>query len=152
MKRGEILLSLILLGISVLFFRETYDFPESLLPGTAGPAFFPRMILVALAIFAVVLLILTLRKKESCCVEFPNLSLSAISLVLAILYLLFIPFLGYFIATFLVLVAMMVILKVGKIKKIVGIATGFSVLVYLLFYKLLMVNLPRGTIGKYLGL
>lgn len=152
MKKGEIIFSLIVLGICILLFRETYDFPESLLPGTAGPAFFPRMILVALAIFALTLLVMAFKIKVSSPVEFPNLGLNAINLLLAIIYLLFIPFLGYFIATFLVLVAMMVTLKVGKIKKIVGITMSFSVLIYLLFYKLLMVNLPKGILGRYLGL
>jgi hypothetical protein len=131
--------------------------PASVVP--IGPAFYPRVVLLVLALLSAILIVLDLRATRSLRTAGPGAAAAAgpapnYGLVLATfiefgLYIALLPPLGFRISTFLFVLALQVTLEWPRSAKrwalAVGIAIATSAASYLVFQDYLSVLLPRGT-------
>lgn len=145
MKRGESVLIASIFLVALYAFWNTFSMPVSFDPKVPGPAFFPRMILIFL--FAYIALYVFLRKKK---LQAPPKDREAgiknglLSAVLSVVYLLAMPFLGYFLSTFIYVAALLWLFDVKKITSLVFIPGAFVVVVYFIFFRLMAIDFPMG--------
>lgn len=155
---GEIIFLLILIAISVLGFIEAGTFPVSIFEKTGGPALFPKILFVGLAIFAVIRIIMILRSKEKKKFVFVELfqSTRGVFLLASVVYVLVMEYLGYIISTALFLVVICNYLywkrhdTKGTVKSIILRNVAMIVITFLLyvfFAKVMTINLPQGLFG-----
>ena len=111
------------------------------LRGDAGVL--PRIVFVGLLICAIALLVTSFTKTheqaESTGTDWKRLGISA---GVALVYLILIPILGFYLATFLYLVATMFVFGVKSWKILVAVPVIFNIVIYLAFEKLLTIFLP----------
>ena len=155
---GEIIFLLILIAISVLGFIEAGTFPVPIFEKTGGPALFPKILFVGLAIFAVIRIIMILRSKEKKKFVFVELfqSTRGVFLLASVVYVLVMEYLGYIISTALFLVVICNYLywkrhdTKGTVKSIILRNVAMIVITFLLyvfFAKVMTINLPQGLFG-----
>ncbi len=151
MKR-DTKIGLILFVFSVLFliviipnFIEVDTALASPIEKLIGPRFFATFLGVFLTILSLVLIFAPLLKKEvedAPKMELP-VKLRVIGvIVISIFYILLMSFAGYIVATFLALAGLLWLFGVRKIQALVGNAFIFTLSLYIIFGKLLMVLLP----------
>jgi putative tricarboxylic transport membrane protein len=143
--------TLILAGV---YFYATEQLPSLDIGDPLGPKAFPRLLGVGLVITAVVLLLEILRARKTAAApstaappdprDRKALIVVAAAAGWTFLYFLVFEPLGYILATFDYLIALMSYFNKGKHTANVLTALLFSVLSYLMFTKLLGVNLARG--------
>jgi hypothetical protein len=119
-----------------------------------GPAFYPRIILVLLAILAIWLILEDVitaprraRAAESAPVPRPNYRLVAIGFAVFGGYVIGLSILGYLLATFLFVLGLGCVLgprEVRGLAKLAVVAAGTTLGTYLIFEKYLYVFLPQG--------
>ena len=68
----------------------------------------------------------------------------AITLVATLLYVIFIPILGYLSSTFIFMIGLMTLLKNERVWIYICVATGFVAILYVVFIRVLMIWLPSG--------
>jgi hypothetical protein len=85
-----------------------------------------------------------LRGKDKAAPKIEKTGLVALTLAILIGYFLAMPFIGYFLSTFFFIVLMLHLLSYRKKILIYVIAGGWCVCSYLVFYKLLYIQLPLG--------
>ncbi|HET7596996.1 MAG TPA: tripartite tricarboxylate transporter TctB family protein [Burkholderiales bacterium] len=133
--------------------------PASVVP--IGPAFYPRVVLLVLALLSTILIVLDLRATRSLRTAAPEGAAAAAAgpapnygLVLATfiefgLYIALLPPLGFRISTFLFVLALQVTLEwprsATRWALAVGVAIATSAVAFLVFQDYLSVLLPRGT-------
>lgn len=131
---------ILFLIVEIFFFWMTFSYP-------AIPAFVPRRLLVFLF---VVTLWIAYREWNADKREIVSFNVEFIStLVLSLVYVVLINYVGYVISSALYMFALMVLLGSRKLFMPFVISTGFSVILFLLFTKILTVPLPhliRGTL------
>jgi len=146
--KGELLIPLFLIILSVFLYSLTLDFPSGKLSKTAGPAAMPRLWLYGLVIFNGWLLIQQMRLKENLQKKSDANKMQAFGLAgLVLLYLVVLPYLGYYLTTFLFLLTGSYLLRYRRHWLIFATAAGFTVLSYFVFYQILRVPLPLGIWG-----
>ncbi|MHB9097304.1 MAG: tripartite tricarboxylate transporter TctB family protein [Syntrophales bacterium] len=137
---GNILVSCTLMAVSLVFWVFTFEFPQE----QAGPAVIPRLYIFLILLLSGVVLVRTFRGEEDAVPGVKQPRLTAGVMVALIVYFLVMPFLGYFLSSFLFVVVLLHMLSYPKKGLIYAIAAGWVVFSYFAFYKLLYVQLPLG--------
>jgi len=137
---GNILVPACLMVLSLVFLVFTFDFPEQ----EAGPAIIPRLYIFLILLLAGIILIGIFRGKGKNVPKIERTGLLALVVAALIGYLIAMPFLGYFLSTFIFIVLLLHLLSYRKKALIWLIAGGWVIFSYFTFYKLLYIQLPLG--------
>ena len=148
MKRLDHLSSVFWLAISIIVCIESIRAGFGTLKDP-GPGFLPFISGVTLSAFAIILLAMSLlRKREEDKISNPlkGVNWSKILLCLAILfaYSIFLPWVGYLITTFVLMLLLFILIKRSKLLIEIMIALVTVLASYIVFYKWLNTQLPRG--------
>lgn len=164
MNWSNIIIGIILLAASVFYYYSTMDFPPPTKTENLGPAFFPTLLAVVLAILSLLLVIAGLfprgasrKDKDAAALEGAErleedaFGADAISFQplfaavgLSFLYVGLISVLGYLVSTPLFLIALIRLLGYEKWVNNVIASAGLTIALYLLFVVALGVHLPEG--------
>ena len=147
MNRSKLDLSIgsILCVLGVFLFWNTYTFPPPLQPSAPGAATFPRIIIVMMLFFGI---IMTFQSLSSVIKSAPATQKSifnknfAMAVGLIILYLAFLQYLGFVLDSFLYLCLTLHTRIKGRIKAVLVSAVGVACF-YLIFAVLLNIRLPK---------
>ena len=143
--KAEVVIGLLLIFLSGYLYWLTLDFPQGELSKTAGPAAMPRLWIYGLLLFSAILIVNTIRDKAASNLDNGRNLIQSVSLIgLMIAYLLIVGYLGYYISTTIFLISGAYLLGYRKHWIIAVSGLGFTLLSYLIFYKLLQVPLPLG--------
>lgn len=137
---GNILVSSSLIALCLALFAFTFDFPG----GEAGAAVIPRLYIFLIVILSGVVLMRIFRGKEPSVPAIKQRGLLARVAAVVIVYFLALPYLGYFLDTFLLVVVLLHMLSYPRKWPIYGIAAGWVLFSYFMFYKLMYIQLPLG--------
>jgi putative tricarboxylic transport membrane protein len=137
---GNILIPVCMIVLSSVFLVFTFDFPDQ----EAGPAVIPRLYIFLILILTGIILTEVFRGKEKKVSKVERTGFLALVMAAFIGYFLVMPFLGYFLSTFIFIVLMLHMLSYRKKGFIWLIAGGWVIFSYVTFYKLLYIQLPLG--------
>lgn len=137
---GNILVSCTLIAVAMVFLVFTFDFRVE----EAGPAVIPRLYIFLILLLSGVVLMQVFRGKEEVVPGVKQKGLLARVMAALIVYFLLLPYLGYFLGSFLLVVALLHMLAYPKKGLIYVIAAGWVLFSYFAFYKLLYIQLPLG--------
>jgi len=138
---GNVLLPLSILLMCGVFYTQTLDFPEL---EDVGPEVVPYLWMIILVVFCIFLVFQSVRKSGDPDPEPGQLRTLFIYVAFIIFYLLVIESAGYFLSTFIFLVASMLYLGFRKRLAIVATSLSWIVFSYTIFYYLLYIPLPVG--------
>jgi putative tricarboxylic transport membrane protein len=142
---GQALVPGVLMAIALLFFAVTFDFPME----QAGPALIPRIWTVCLIILCAGVIFFAARGKSDKDPKAGKIGFLLLGMGTMIAYYFAIQYLGYFISSVIFLAVMMYLLSCRKPFIIVSVCTGWLAFSYLVFYKLLYIQLPLGFLENY---
>lgn len=146
---------LIFLAISLALLVQSFSLPQlPLVP--VGPGFYPRIVLIFMAVTSAVLIVQDLRARRAIAADGPAparpqraYGLVALSFAIVAAYIVLLPLLGYRIATVLFVAALQAALEGPATWRqwtvLAAIAVGTSAVTYLVFEQYLSVLLPRGS-------
>lgn len=141
----EIAVSLFFLLIAGAFFIGTLGFEAmGVNPVDIGPAAFPQLLCIAVAIFSLGEIINALRRSKpaNTNLELGNLRKMLYCVFVIAAYIFFLPIAGYFIITPIFVFLIMFILNNRNWKQMILVSIGFTLFVYILFVQVLTVRLP----------
>lgn len=138
---GNLLLPLLIVTIAAVLFIQSLDFPAQ---EDVGPAAVPHLWMAFLACFGVYLIVQAARRMGK-----PDPVPGRVGFVLLfvgwlVAYLMAVEEIGYFVSTFVFLVASMYVLTYRNHVVIFSVSLGWLGFSYLVFYKLLFIPLPVG--------
>ena len=142
---GEILVPSSLIALSILFFVITFSFPEE----EAGPSAVPRLWAFWTCVLCSAILWQVFRGKAKPDPESGRLGFLLLITVLLLGYYFAILTAGYFISSFVFLALMMHILSCKNKWIIFGVSAGWVLFSYMVFYRLLYIQLPLGYFEYY---
>lgn len=145
--RGQFVVILALIYISILFLIITYSFRKS---GVVHSGVIPRIWIFGILACSVYLLITIFTGKESPDPEAGSLRRPIIFILTTLVYIMLMPYLGFFIASFIFLILAILLLEYRRWGVILAVSAGWIIFNYLLFYRLLFVPFPQGIILKML--
>lgn len=137
---GNILLPSCLIVLSVVFWIFTFDFQKEV----AGPAVIPRLYIFLILVLSGLILMQIFRGKEEAVPRLERKGFLASVMAILIGYFLVMPWMGYFLSTFLFIALLLHMLSYRRKRLIWLIAGGWVIFSYFLFYKLLYIQLPLG--------
>lgn len=137
---GEILIPCALIALSLVFFAVTYSFPTE----EAGPAAVPHLWIFWTVLLCSVILWQVFKGTAKSDPKSGRLGFLLLVIVIVIAYYVAMQTIGYFISSFLFLVLLMHILSYKKKVVLYSVAVGWVVFSYIVFYKLLFIQLPLG--------
>jgi putative tricarboxylic transport membrane protein len=137
---GNILIPCCLIAVCSLFLVITFGFRVE----EAGPALIPRLWIYLILILSGIILWRIFHGKDEVVPKIERPGLLALVMVALIGYFLAISFLGYFLSSFLFIVLLLHMLSYRKKTLIYLIAGGWCLFSYLVFYRLLYIQLPLG--------
>lgn len=156
MRRINIWVGMVVFGISVLIYVMTFKFKATLISDNyTGPAFFPRIVAISLALLSITLIVTSLirqkdlEKKEAEINRIFNKTMFrplAASAFLMIYVLFLLEFLGFTISSIILFIVLLLITQTRK-KIFYFIAPLFVIGVSLLFRYGFLVQLPTGFVG-----
>ena len=139
---GNILLPCSLIALALLFFAITFRFPKE----EAGPAVVPYLWVFWTIALCGVILWQVFRGTAEPDPKPGRFVFLALVTGLLIAYYFAIQYIGYFLSSFLFLVVVMHVLAYEKKRTIYIIATGWVIFSYIIFYRVLYIQLPLGRI------
>jgi hypothetical protein len=142
---GEILVPSTLIALSIIFLAITFDFPSE----EAGPSAVPRLWIFWTCVLCGGILWQVFSGKAKPDPESGRLSFLLLVTVLLLGYYFAIQTAGYFISSFVFLALLMHILAFKKKLIIYAVATGWVIFSYVVFYRLLYIQLPLGYFEIY---
>jgi len=152
--KGEIIISgAILLFACILYYVAT-TFRQLLFADKVGPAFWPKTILLVVIVLSGLLLIkdvvIFLRGVkfgpiEGSAQEKEGQMRLIMAIVLSLIYSFSVPYVGFLISIVLFQIFFLLILKVKKIVVLAFFPLSLTLLLYIIFIKVLYIPLPRGT-------
>ena len=146
MKTGNWVAAVFLLSLSSAIWILTSSFPPSDIANTPGPAFFPRLIAVIMAVLTVFMLRENARKNDKSLLfdwASPGMVRNALLFVLSAAYCGLLSFIGFLILTPICLVIMMLIMqRKGMLGWMIFSSLAATAAIYLVFQVLLDVPLP----------
>ena len=137
---GNILLPSSLIALAAIFFAITFSFPME----EAGPAVVPYLWVFWTVALSSVILWQIFRGTAEPDPKPGRFVFLALVTGLLIAYYFAIQYIGYFLSSFLFLVVVMHVLAHEKKRTIYIIATGWVIFSYVVFYRLLYIQLPLG--------
>ena len=138
---GNILIPCILIILSFVFLVLTFRLPVQ---EEAGPALIPRLWIFLIVVLSGIILWEALLGRDKVAPKIERPGLLALVMAALIGYFIAMPYLGYFLSTFLFIVLLLNVLSYPKKVLIYVIAGGWCLASYLVFYKLLYIQLPLG--------
>ncbi len=145
MRRADLVIGLGLLVFAAVYFDQSFNIVRGFASDRLGPAFFPRMLAVALAVLAVALLVRAgSGRSDPTPLPAMHPTLFFVTLALLVAYGLALPSLGFVIATPLLLAAVIRLLGQREWPGVIGTALGTMVVLYAVFGRMLHVLLPMG--------
>ena len=147
MRRADFYIGLGLLAFALVYFQQSFTILRGFASDRLGPAFFPRMLALALAALALTLIVRAVagRSDPSRPPAIRAGTLAAV-LVVLVLYGFVLPYLGFLIATPLMLGAVIWFLGLRAWLSLAGTAVGVTVVLWFVFARLLHVLLPAGSL------
>jgi hypothetical protein len=142
---GEILVPSSLIAFSIVFLAITFSFPME----EAGPAAVPLLWIFWTIVLCAAILWQVLRGKAKPDPESGRLGFLLLVTVVLIGYYFAIQTMGYFLSSFLFLVLLMHILAFKKKLIIYVVAVCWTAFSYVVFYRLLYIQLPLGYFEYY---
>lgn len=157
MKKRDFYSSLFFLFIGILFLMGTFSYPIWDRYGP-GPGFFPLLLGIIFSILSFLLLIVSsLRKehKEDELMESDSLNILAINETIIYLCFLFCFYflfdrLGFLLAIFFFMIGVLIFISKRSVKLSISISMLTSLLTYVIFVRLLGVQLPGGILQNVL--
>lgn len=137
----NILIPCILIAVSLIFLALTFGFTRQ---EEAGPALIPRLWIYLIVVLSGIILWQVLRGRDKVAPKIERPGLLVLVMAALIGYFVAMPFLGYFLSTFLFIVLLLNVLSYPKKWLIYVIAGGWCLASYLVFYKLFYIQLPLG--------
>lgn len=146
MARRELVAACILLVVTAAFGWLTMGLPDRALPNTPGPAFFPGLTTIALAVLSVALLVRGLRAAdpEQTTLAAPLTSRSWIALGAFVVYLLAMPTLGFLTASVPFFAVLTWLYGERRATVVALTSVGVPVALSLIFRSGFQILLPRG--------
>ena len=135
MRIANIIVSVILLLLSLVFYMQTRDFPPALSAKDVGPAYYPQLIMLLLAAFCILLVVQSVKKNgdgSKGTIAIPRTALWGI--LIAVAYAVLMPLIGYYLVTALALLSGMYIMGIKKPVPLIGVTLVFIVFVYFIFF------------------
>ncbi|CEG22083.1 Tripartite tricarboxylate transporter TctB family protein [Planococcus massiliensis] len=145
MKKPNYISGLIIIIIAGFFYSLTFNFPK-LENQLIGAEFMPRVYSVMLIILGSILLIQTFRNKEESDEQENTMKYSIGAMLFVILYVVVIPYIGFYISTFLLVLGLLLFSKVKNKILLITIPVGTSLFIFVFFQILLKVSIPMGTL------
>jgi hypothetical protein len=144
MGRADRVIALILIGVSSYIFYETSSYPEPIVPGAPGAAYFPRGLAYVLLALAVLLLTQSwrARKEEATGMRWSVLWKLGLTFILAAAFIYLLDVWEPFILIPILLAAVMVIMGERRIRSIVAVPLIFDLFIYVVFYRIFHVQIP----------
>jgi len=137
---GNILIPCSLIAWSLVFLVITFRFRIE----EAGPALIPRLWIYIILVLSGIILWQALRGRDEVAPKIERPGLLVLVMATLIGYFVAMPFIGYFLSTFLFIVLLLNVLSYRKKLLLYLIAGGWCLVSYLVFYKLLYIQLPLG--------
>jgi len=137
---GNILLPCSLIALAIIFFAITFRFPME----EAGPAVVPYLWVFWTIVLCSVILTQVFRGTAEPDPEPGRFVFLALVIGLLIAYYFAIQYIGFFLSSFLFIVVVMHVLAYEKKRTIYMIAVGWVVFSYVVFYRVLYIQLPLG--------
>ena len=151
--------SIILLVFEIWAYIQTLDF-KVVKNAAVQPATFPQIMCIGMIVFTVVLLIQSIAKLQKAAADDPMMEASAslnllknkgvqaaaFVIVLCIAYAALFEVLGYVMISAIVAAIIMWLIGKRDVKQIVLVSVLVPLLMWLVFYKLLTVNIPMGVL------
>lgn len=140
-----------LLSLSVAVIALSRSFPKGR-PGVPGPSFFPNLIAGALALLSMLLIVrtyLAADREDQPEATDPHCQQGSSRLVVAtvaasLAYVAFVDRIGFMVTTFAFIAALLALYRIGTWLKITVMSALVTSSVYVVFARLLMVQLPAG--------
>lgn len=156
---SNLIASLLLIAFEVYAWLQT-DIIKTQKNAAVQPAVFPRIMIIGMAIFTVVLLVQSVTKLISLKADDPLAAraetlnffkdrgvLAALFVIaLGALYVYFFKSLGYVLVSFIISAIIMWLIGVRKPVQLILIAVLVPLVMWLVFYKMLQVNIPMGVL------
>ena len=148
-KRSDFVVSVVILVTAMAVFGMTQKFPQGRV-GIPGPNFFPNLVAGALVVLAIALFVRTRffssREHSETDEVVTNQSwrLVAATVLIAIIYSAVMEWLGFIVSTFLFIVFLASLYRMRKWWRITLFALSVTIVTYVVFARLLLVQLPMG--------
>jgi hypothetical protein len=135
-----------MIAFSLLLWAVTFSFPGE----EAGPALVPRLWIFWSVLLSGALLLFCFTGTSDKDPKSGRLGFLALGVGLTIVYYFCIGILGYFISSFIFLAVLMYMLSYRKPVVVILVCCGWVLFSYLVFYKLLYIQLPLGFIENFI--
>ena len=142
---GNLLLPIIILACTAVFFSQSLDFPPQ---EDVGAEAVPHLWTAFITIFCVYLIIQAVRKKGIPDPIPGNIGQVILFAAWLGVYLMAASNIGYFISTFVFLIVSMYALTYRGIVTILSVTVGWLAFSYIIFYRLLYIQLPMNELLK----
>jgi len=147
---AEIIFSVIMIGLAIVFWVWSGDIGGSINPADVGAAAFPRLALAIICICAAAQIILSIRTKKKLMetgdkgkeIAFDNSLNMIVAVAVMLVYGYLMPVIGFFYTTPIAVFAMMFVMGNRKYIQMLTVTAGFMIFVYVIFIELLRVSLP----------
>lgn len=136
---------LILIGIGMIYFTKDFEYGGL---SDIGGGFFPKIIGALLIILSVLQIIdTTIKPEPKRTIDFSSAGMKKVlqTCVVMLVYCVLIRFLGFMIATALMIISCMLLMNVRNWKKILGVTAGILIFVEIVFEMILHTQLPGPT-------
>ncbi|MBW2309104.1 MAG: tripartite tricarboxylate transporter TctB family protein [Deltaproteobacteria bacterium] len=152
--KGEIIISGATVLIACILLYVATTFTQLLFADQVGPAFWPKTILIAVIVLSGFLFIKNIliaqrddkivRKEDSAQEREGGIRL-VMAIILSLVYAFSVPYVGFLISIILFQVLFLLILKVKKALVLAFFPLSLTLILYIIFIKVLYIPLPRGT-------
>lgn len=143
---GQAFIPIVMIAFSLLLWAVTFSFPME----EAGPSMIPRLWIFWSVLLCAVLLFFCITGSGDKDPKSGRLGFLALGIGLLVVYYFAINILGYFISSFIFLAAVMYMLSYRKPVTILMVCSGWVTFSYLIFYKMLYIQLPLGFIENFI--
>ncbi len=140
---GRIMVIGFFLISSIILYLQTLTFPTN---SEVGPAVVPRLWILIIIPLSLLLLFRTFKRQDKVEANGTRIDIVLIFIGFLVLYSIAMNFIGYFISTFLFIVAGILYLGYKNHKITLIVATSWILFSYIIFYKILFIPLPIGKI------
>lgn len=143
---GQALVAAGVMALALIFYAISFNFPGE----EVGPALIPRLWILCIILLCSPLIFFCMQGKGEKDPKSGRLAFLLFNVAILLGYFFAIPRLGYFASSFIFLAVMMYVLSCRKPVTILLVCSGWVVFSYLVFYRLLYIQLPLGFIENYL--
>lgn len=142
---GDLAAAAVLTGLGLYVIIETWGYPGSPVPGAPGPAFFPRLLALALVALSLVLAASALRSRQrgdEGAIRWEGFPKVGAVVALAVVYVTLLEVGEFYLTTPLLLAAVMAVMGERRAWVLVLVPVGFVVFVYVVFHRTFAVAMP----------